>query len=68
MVDRAIKAFKGAVLTISHNQTFVREVANERWMLEGGSVTFTKDKDSAAESPPDEEEADGDAVAGGAAK
>jgi len=44
---RALKNFKGAVLTISHNQDFVEQVANDRWTLANGKMTVQtrKDKD-----------------------
>jgi len=42
---RAIKSFKGAVLTISHNHAFVDKVSNEKWELVDGRVTVHTWKD-----------------------
>jgi len=44
---RALKNFKGAVLTISHNQEFVDQVANDKWTLADGGITIQtrKEKD-----------------------
>ena len=43
---RALKNFKGAVLTISHNQDFVEQVASEKWTLEGGRMAVQTRKDN----------------------
>jgi ATPase subunit of ABC transporter with duplicated ATPase domains len=34
----AVKAFKGAVVVVSHDQFFVNEVANEVWVVGDGKV------------------------------
>ena len=52
---RALKSFKGCVLTISHNQEFVDQVASDKWTLENGIMTVQsrKDKESEAEETDD---------------
>jgi len=37
----ALKAFKGAVVIVSHNQAFLMEVCTELWMVDAGKVTCT---------------------------
>mmetsp|Transcript_17167 Transcript_17167/g.41137 ORF Transcript_17167/g.41137 Transcript_17167/m.41137 type:complete len:181 (+) Transcript_17167:1415-1957(+) len=65
---RAIKAFKGAVLTISHNQNFVKQVSSEQWQLDEGKVTMlAKEKDAAEAGPGDEEHEEEGGDAGAAA-
>lgn len=39
---RALRDFRGAVLTISHNHEFVSQVASELWRLENGTLTVEK--------------------------
>ena len=42
MPCRAVSTrFKGAVITISHNQAFVESLCNEYWIVENGQVTKT---------------------------
>eukprot|EP00802_Teleaulax_amphioxeia_P007914 Tamp_07922.p1 GENE.Tamp_07922~~Tamp_07922.p1 ORF type:complete len:660 (+),score=185.71 Tamp_07922:97-1980(+) len=52
---RALKNFKGAVLTISHNQEFVEQVASEKWTLANGcmSVQTRKDREAGEEEAPE---------------
>jgi len=38
----ALKLFKGAVMTISHNKAFVSELCTEEWLVEGGGVEVRK--------------------------
>jgi ATPase subunit of ABC transporter with duplicated ATPase domains len=60
---RALKAFKGAVLTISHNTQFVTDVCNEKWELSGGRATMLpredKEKATAGATPEGDEDDDG---------
>jgi len=58
---RALKAFKGAVLVISHNAGFVEDVTSEKWTLNGGRVSVKSRKELAAEAGAD---GDGDGDAG----
>lgn len=37
----ALKAFQGAVVIVSHNQSFLSDVCNELWIVDGGRVTCT---------------------------
>ena len=34
-LTQALKTFKGAVVTVSHNEAFVAEISNEKWIVEG---------------------------------
>lgn len=45
---RALKAFKGAVMTISHNAKFVSDVSNEKWELAGGQCKMLPREDRMA--------------------
>ena len=44
----ALKDFKGAVVTVSHNEAFVAEISNEKWVAENGSVTIVQLRDAKA--------------------
>jgi len=44
-LTQALKNFKGAVLTVSHNQAFVAEIANEKWIVEEGKITCVQLRD-----------------------
>jgi ATPase subunit of ABC transporter with duplicated ATPase domains len=57
---RALRAFKGAVLTISHNSQFVADVVNEKWELNGGKVTMLARDDKDKAQPGVAPDADGD--------
>ena len=35
----SVKAFKGAIIVVSHDQYFVTQVADEAWVVNGGAVT-----------------------------
>merc|ERR1712007_337459 len=35
----ALKAFQGAAVIVSHNQSFLTEVCNELWTVDAGKVT-----------------------------
>lgn len=39
---RALKFFRGPVLVVSHKESFVQSVCNERWQLEGKKLTVGK--------------------------
>merc|ERR1712046_235509 len=43
----ALKAFKGAVVIVSHNQNFLSEVCTELWTVDAGKVTCAA-RDSAS--------------------
>lgn len=47
-LTQALKGFKGAVVTVSHNEDFVKEISNERWVVAGGSVTVEQLRDAKA--------------------
>ncbi len=34
----SVKSFEGAVIVVSHDQYFVTQVADEAWVVNGGSV------------------------------
>lgn len=38
-LTKALKDFKGAVVTVSENEAFVNEISNEKWVVEDGKVT-----------------------------
>jgi len=44
----ALKNFKGAVLTVSHNRDFVAEIANEKWIVEDGKIEVLQLRDAKA--------------------
>ena len=37
-LTQALKNFKGAVVTVSHNEAFVAEISNEKWIVENGEI------------------------------
>jgi ATP-binding cassette subfamily F protein 3 len=37
----ALKSYPGAAVIVSHNQTFLKEVCNELWIVDAGKVTCT---------------------------
>jgi elongation factor 3 len=45
-LTQALKNFKGAVVTISHNEAFVAEISNEKWVVESGVVTVVQLRDA----------------------
>merc|ERR1712146_446333 len=45
-LTKALKDFKGAVLTVSENEAFVAEISNEKWVVENGSVTVVQLRDA----------------------
>ena len=47
-LTQALKNFKGAVITVSHNQAFVAEIANEKWIVEDGKITCVQLRDAKA--------------------
>jgi len=47
-LTKALKDFKGAVLTVSENEAFVAEISNEKWVVENGTVTTIQLRDAKA--------------------
>jgi len=47
-LTKALKDFKGAVVTVSENEAFVAEISNEKWIVESGSVTAVQLRDAKA--------------------
>ena len=45
---QALKNFKGAVVTVSHNAAFVGQLANERWVVKDGAVEVVQLRDAKA--------------------
>ncbi|KAL1526637.1 hypothetical protein AB1Y20_015341 [Prymnesium parvum] len=45
-LTKALKDFKGAVLTVSENEAFVAEISNEKWVVENGTVTVIQLRDA----------------------
>ena len=41
MLTYSLKTFKGAVLTVSHHESFVRVLCNEAWDMSQGKLTVT---------------------------
>ena len=44
-LSQALKNFKGAVVTISHNEAFVQEIVNEKWIVADGEITCVQVRD-----------------------
>ena len=47
-LTQALKGFKGAVVTVSHNEAFVAEISNEKWIVENGRITCVQLRDAKA--------------------
>jgi len=47
-LTQALKTFKGAVVTVSHNEAFVAEIANEKWIVENGEILVAQLRDAKA--------------------
>jgi len=47
-LTKALKDFKGAVVTVSENEAFVAEISNEKWVVEEGKVTIVQLRDAKA--------------------
>merc|ERR1719453_2497315 len=47
-LTKALKEFKGAVVTVSENEAFVAEISNEKWVVENGAVTTVQLRDAKA--------------------
>jgi len=47
-LTQALKDFKGAVVTVSHNEAFVAEISNEKWVVENGQITVVQLRDAKA--------------------
>merc|ERR1719181_481095 len=45
-LTQALKDFKGAVVTVSHNEAFVAEISNEKWIVENGQITVVQLRDA----------------------
>ena len=45
-LTQALKNFKGAVVTVSHNEAFVAEIANEKWIVENGEILIAQLRDA----------------------
>ena len=45
-LTKALKDFKGAVVTVSENEAFVAEISNEKWIVENGNVTTVQLRDA----------------------
>lgn len=41
VLTHSLRAFKGAVLTVSHHDAFVRVLCNEAWDMDQGKLTVT---------------------------
>lgn len=41
VLTHSLRAFKGAVLTVSHHEAFVRVLCNEAWDMKDGRLTVT---------------------------
>jgi len=50
-LTRALLKFKGAVITISHNEAFVKELAKERYFVENGNVRLMDPKEGWSKPP-----------------
>ena len=48
LISQALKNFKGAVVTVSHNAAFVGQLANERWVVKDGEVEVVQLRDAKA--------------------
>merc|ERR1719387_1338202 len=44
-LTKALKEFKGAVVTVSENEAFVAEISNEKWVVENSAVTTVQLRD-----------------------
>ncbi|EOD04238.1 hypothetical protein EMIHUDRAFT_466248 [Emiliania huxleyi CCMP1516] len=47
-LTKALKDFKGAVVTVSENEAFVNEISNEKWVVEEAAVTLVQLRDAKA--------------------
>lgn len=45
-LTQALKDFKGAVVTVSHNEAFVAQISNEKWVVDNGRVTIVQLRDA----------------------
>ena len=45
-LTQALKNFKGAVVTVSHNESFVAEISNEKWIVEDGKILTVQLRDA----------------------
>ena len=45
-LTKALKDFKGAVVTVSENEAFTAEISNEKWVVENGQVTVVQLRDA----------------------
>ena len=47
-LTQALRNFKGAVVTVSHNEAFVAEISNEKWIVENGQISHVQLRDAKA--------------------
>ena len=47
-LTKALKDFKGAVVTVSENEAFTAEISNEKWVVENGGITVHQLRDAKA--------------------
>ena len=47
-LTKALKDFKGAVVTVSENEAFTDAISNEKWVVDNGSVTIVQLRDAKA--------------------
>mmetsp|Transcript_32693 Transcript_32693/g.70118 ORF Transcript_32693/g.70118 Transcript_32693/m.70118 type:complete len:741 (-) Transcript_32693:188-2410(-) len=47
---RALRNFKGGVITVTHSEHFINEVCNESWLLKDGKITSSKISKTKSES------------------
>ena len=45
---QALKEFKGAVISVSHNAAFVAEISNEKWIIDDGKITCVQLREAKA--------------------
>ena len=47
-LTKALKDFKGAVVTVSENEAFTAEISNEKWVVDNGNITIVQLRDAKA--------------------
>ena len=47
-LTKALKDFKGAVVTVSENEAFTSEISNEKWVVDNGNVVVHQIRDAKA--------------------
>mmetsp|Transcript_156439 Transcript_156439/g.501948 ORF Transcript_156439/g.501948 Transcript_156439/m.501948 type:complete len:733 (-) Transcript_156439:56-2254(-) len=65
---RALRNFKGGVITVTHSEHFIGEVCNETWLLKDGKITSSKMSRTSAKAQAavkkEEEAEEGEAKSG----